>query len=119
MVLDDESTVCERLKEFFETKNMQVETFLDSETAIARLEEKRFDVVVTDLKMTPPDGIGVLKVVKERKLPTEVIIITGYRTFEATRGAEFIGAFGFVDKPFRMDDLAGMVTKAAKRARRR
>jgi len=118
MVLDDEPTVCERLKEFLESKEMRVETFVDSQKAVERLAEKRFDVVVTDLKMTPPDGIGVLKIVKDRQLSTQVIIITGYRTFEATRGAEFIGAYAFVDKPFRMEDLGNMVRKAAKRARR-
>lgn len=118
MVLDDEPTVCERLKEFLESKEMRVESFVDSQKAVERLAEKRFDVVVTDLKMTPPDGIGVLKIVKDRQLSTQVIIITGYRTFEATRGAEFIGAYAFVDKPFRMEDLGNMVRKAAKRARR-
>jgi len=97
---------------------MRVESFVDSQKAVERLAEKRFDVVVTDLKMTPPDGIGVLKIVKDRQLSTQVIIITGYRTFEATRGAEFIGAYAFVDKPFRMEDLGNMVRKAAKRARR-
>jgi len=118
MVLDDEPTVCERLKDFLEKKGMNVEAFIDSGTAVARLSQKQFQVVVTDLKMKGPTGLDVLVAVKKQKLPTQVIIITGYRTIEATRAAEFVGAYGFLDKPFQMDELYGLVEKAAKKARK-
>ena len=118
MVLDDEPTVCERLKDFLEKKGMTVEAFIDSSTAVERLSQKRFQVVVTDLKMKGPTGLDILVAVKKQNLPTQVIIITGYRTFEATRAAEFVGAYGFLDKPFHMDELHGMVEKAAKKARK-
>ncbi len=119
MVLDDEPTVGERLKEFLGKEGMAVETFVDSQAAVQRLAEKSFNVVVTDLKMKGPSGLDVLQAVKKRNLSTQVIIITGYRTIEAARGAEFIGAFGFVDKPFRLEDLGKMVKKAAKQSRKR
>jgi DNA-binding NtrC family response regulator len=118
MVLDDESTVCERLKDFLEKKGMMVETFVDSSTAVERLSQKRFQVVVTDLKMKGPTGLDILVAVKKQNLPTQVIIITGYRTFEATRAAEYVGAYAFLDKPFHMDELYALVEKAAKKARR-
>jgi len=51
MVLDDESIVCERLKEYFENNGLLVETFAVSQDAADRLTQKRFDVVVADLKM--------------------------------------------------------------------
>lgn len=118
MVLDDESTVCERLKDFLERKGIKVETFVDSSTAVERLSQKRFHVVVTDLKMKGPTGLDILVAVKKQNLPTQVIIITGYRTFEATRAAEYVGAYGFLDKPFHLDELYALVEKAAKKARR-
>jgi pyruvate,water dikinase len=118
LVLDDEATVGERLKEFLETKQMKVEAFTDSATAVARLAQKRFAVVVTDLKMKGPTGLDVLATVRDRGLPTQVIIITGFRTIEAAREAECVGAFGFLDKPFHLDDLYQMVKKAAKKAGR-
>jgi DNA-binding NtrC family response regulator len=116
MVLDDEFTVCERLKDFLEKKGMKVETFVDSGTAVERLAHKRFHVVVTDLKMKGPTGIDVLVAVKSQNLPTQVIIVTGYRTIEATRAAECVGAYGFLDKPFHLDQLHSMIKKAAKKA---
>jgi DNA-binding NtrC family response regulator len=118
MVLDDESTVCERLKDFLQKKGMKVETFVDSSAAVERLSQKRFHVVVTDLKMKGPTGLDILVAVKRRNLPTQVIVITGYRTIEATREAEYVGAYGFLDKPFHLDALLGLVKKAAKKASR-
>jgi pyruvate,water dikinase len=117
LVLDDEPIVGERLKEFLEKKGMSVETFTDSREALGRLGEKQFQVVVTDLKMKGPSGLEVLLEVKNRRLPTEVIVITGYRSIEAAREAECVGAFGFVDKPFRLEALHDLVAKAAKRSR--
>ena len=116
MVLDDEPTVCERLKDFFEKDGMKVETFTESSRAVERLAEQRFHVVVTDLKMKGPTGIDVLVAVKNQNLPTEVIVITGYRTMDVTRAAECVGAYAFLDKPFRLEQLRDLVKKAAKKA---
>jgi pyruvate,water dikinase len=118
MVLDDESTVCERLKEFLEKSGMKVETFIDSRAALERLSSKRFHVVVTDLKMAGPTGLDILFAVRDQNLSTQVIIITGYPTFEAARTAQFVGAYAFLDKPFRLEALRDLVKKAAKRARK-
>ena len=116
MVLDDEPTVCERLKDFFEKDGMKVETFTESSKAVERLAQQRFHVVVTDLKMKGPTGIDVLVAVKNLNLPTEVIVITGYRTMDVTRAAECVGAYAFLDKPFRLEQLRDLVKKAAKKA---
>ncbi|MBZ5614379.1 MAG: response regulator [Acidobacteriia bacterium] len=119
MVLDDEPTVCERLKDFLEKNGMKVETFTESSVAVERLAQQRFQVVVTDLKMKGPTGIDVLVAVKNQNLPTEVIVITGYRTMDATRAAECVGAYAFLDKPFHLEQLRDLVKKAAKKARSR
>ncbi len=116
MVLDDEPTVCERLRDFLQKNGMKVETFTESRAAVERLAQKRFHVVVTDLKMRGPTGIDVLVAVKNQKLPTEVIVITGYRTMDVTRAAECVGAYAFLDKPFHLQELRDLVKKAGKRA---
>jgi DNA-binding NtrC family response regulator len=118
MVLDDELTVCERLRDFLEQQGMKVETFADSQAAVERLAQKQFHVVVTDLKMKGPTGLDVLVAIRRQDLPTQVIVITGYRTLEATRAAECVGAFAFLDKPFHLEELGDLVKKAAKRTRK-
>jgi len=118
LVLDDEPTVGDRLKDFLEKKGMAVETFVDSAAAIERLASKHFDVVVTDLRMKGPTGLDVLVHVRQRNLPTQVIIITAFADFEAARGAEMVGVYEFVTKPFKMSDIHELVKKAAGKARK-
>jgi DNA-binding NtrC family response regulator len=115
LVLDDEVTVCQRLEEHLTAKGFRVETFTESPAALARLEEKVFDVVVTDLKMKGPDGMEVLRAIREKELPTQVIMISAYGSFEHAREAEYTGVFEYVAKPFRMSEISKLVRRAAKR----
>jgi DNA-binding NtrC family response regulator len=119
MVLDDERAVGERLKDYFEKQGMEVEAFLDSQTALDRLGEKKFDVVVTDLKMKGPSGLDVLVHVRKQGLPTQVIIITAFWNFEDALGAEVVGVFDCIHKPFKLKEIHELVKKAAKKARRK
>jgi DNA-binding NtrC family response regulator len=118
LVLDDEQIVCERLKDYLEKKDIYVEAFTDSQTALERLSEKKFDVIITDIKMKGPTGIDVLVQVQEKSYKSEVILITGYGSIETIRQAEYVGAFEYVSKPFQMSEIYSLVKKAAKKARR-
>jgi len=116
LVLDDEAIVCERLKAYLEGDGFQVETFIESQRAIDRLMEKTFDVVVTDLKMEGPTGLDVLQFVRNQGQGTEVIMITGYASIEAAREADYTGVYGFILKPFQLEEMGRLVKKAAKKA---
>lgn len=118
LVLDDEPLVCERLEEHLHKRGYRVEVFTESQRAIDRLAKKRFDVVITDLKMEGPSGLQVLRFVRDHSLGTQVIVITGYGSMDSAREAEYSGAFGFVHKPFRAKALEAMVRKAARQARK-
>jgi len=118
MVLDDERIVCERLRESLSKKGFAVETFTDSRQALDRLEAKRFDVVVTDLKMKGPTGLDMLHTLRETAPSTQVIIITGHATIESAHEAEWGGVFDFITKPFKAKELVSMVAKAARKAER-
>jgi DNA-binding NtrC family response regulator len=118
LVLDDEAIVCERLKDHFETKDLLVETFTDSEKAIERLKEKDFDVVVTDMKMPGPSGMDVLEFIKQNQPSTQVIIISAFSLADKFREAEAMGAYEYVTKPFQLSNLYNLVIKASKRAKK-
>lgn len=118
LVLDDEEIVCEQLKHHLEKRDFRVEPFTESEKALARLAEKDFDVVITDLKMKGPTGLDVLHIVRKQGQGTQVIMITGYATIEASREAEYGGVFDFITKPFQLDAVAKLAKKAGKKARR-
>lgn len=113
-IIDDEIVVCKRLQQYLSKEGHSVETFVDSRTAIERIDEKRFDIVVTDIRMDNIDGMEVLDRVVKKKEGTRVILITGYATIEIAREAQAKGAFDFISKPFRPQDLKEVIDKAAK-----
>ena len=112
LVLDDEPIVWDRLKDAFEKEGLEVEVFRDSSQAIERLKVQAFGVLVTDMKMSGPSGMDVLRFVKEKNPSTSVIVITGYATIETNYEAQALGADHFVPKPFKMKDLVKLVLKA-------
>ena len=113
MILDDEPIVGKRLKPPLTKSGFDVEVFLDPAEALARLDEKEFDIVVTDLRMEGVDGIHILEHIMENCEHTRVILITGYATVEVAREALVKGAFDFIAKPFKPRELTAVVNKAA------
>jgi DNA-binding NtrC family response regulator len=113
-IIDDEVVVCKRLQQVLTKAKYLVETFVDSRSAIERINEKTFDIVVTDIRMDNIDGMEVLRHVVEKGGTTKVILITGYATIEIARQAQARGAFDFVSKPFRPQELLEIIEKAAR-----
>jgi CheY-like chemotaxis protein len=113
MVVDDEPIVGKRLKPALTRYGYDVEVFDNPVKAIDRFDEKEFDVVVTDLRMEKLNGIEVLEHVRAKSANTKVIFITGYATVENAREALVKGAFDFIAKPFKPNDLGMAITKAA------
>lgn len=118
MVLDDEPIVGERLRDFLEKKGMSVETFTESPKAMDRLKEKTFDVIVTDIKMQGPTGIDILVAAKGLEVSPSVILITGYGSYETMRQADAVGAYDYICKPFKIEDLYKKIVGAANKAKK-
>jgi DNA-binding NtrC family response regulator len=111
LVVDDEPIVCERLKPALEKVGFYVETHTDSQNAIDRLAEEKFDVVVTDIKMKGPDGLAILHFVKQQSPSTHVVIITGFATVDSAREAMKSGAADFIAKPFKIRQLRDLILR--------
>jgi DNA-binding NtrC family response regulator len=113
MILDDEPIVGKRLKSALANYGFEVEVFENPTKALSRIEETKFDIVVTDLRMEEVDGIQVLEHIMSNCEHTRVILITGYATVEVAREALVKGAFDFIAKPFKPNDLRAVINKAA------
>lgn len=111
-IIDDEIVVCKRLQQYLSKAGHRVETFVDSQSAIERLDQKTFDVVVTDIRMDKIDGMEVLDHVLATRPGAKVILITGYATLEIAREAQAKGAYDFISKPFRPQDLQEVIDRA-------
>ena len=118
MLVDDEEIVCKRLKAALEKYGYVVDVFQSGGTAIERLKETQYDIVVTDIRMDDVDGLDVLKAVRKSSPRTKIIMITGYATAEVAREAQAKGAFAFIAKPFRPKDLQILLEKAARELRK-
>ena len=113
LVLDDEPIVGKRLQPALAKVGCDVEVFEAPAEALKRIAEKDFHVVVTDIRMEDIDGIEVLERVLSKRPETKVIMITGYATVEVAREALAKGAFDFIAKPFKPQELRDVIAKAA------
>ena len=113
LLLDDEPIVGRRLKPALDKIGCHVEVFENPKQAVARINEKEFDIVVTDIRMEEMDGIQVLEHVQAKWPRTKVILITGYAKMDLARDAMGKGVFDFIAKPFRPDDLRQIILNAA------
>jgi DNA-binding NtrC family response regulator len=113
LIVDDEPIVGERLNAFIKKDGHRVEAFVDPSAALKRLEEKDFDIVISDIRMGEIDGIQVMQKVFQKSRRTRVIMITGYATLELARESLTKGAFDFIAKPFKLKEIRRTIEKAA------
>jgi len=112
LVVDDEAIVCDRLKAFLEKDGHKVDTLVDPAEALRLIEKRKFDIVISDIRMGEIDGIQIMEKVFEKSRQTKVIVITGYATLELAREALTKGAFDFIAKPFKMKEIRATIIKA-------
>lgn len=114
LVLDDEPLVGKRLNVVLSKIGCEVEAFDDPRAALQRIDEKEFDIVITDVVMGDVDGLQVLERVQHKSPRSKVIIITAYAMMGMARRAMAKGAFDFVAKPFVPNEMRVVVAKAAR-----
>jgi DNA-binding NtrC family response regulator len=112
MVIDDEKIVGDMAKLSLEQEGYHVETFLNAEPALARLQEGKFDVIVTDYKMKGIDGMEVLRIVKKEHPGTPVIMITAFANLDAAIEALRGDVHDFFPKPVRIKELKESIKRA-------
>jgi len=112
LVVDDEPTIRDILRDFLVMEGLEVTVASDGETAVSLLASREFDVVVTDLKMREIGGIEVLEATRARWPNAAVVLMTGYGTVEVAIEAMKKGAFDFLLKPFKAPDLVRVVRRA-------
>ena len=105
LLLDDEPIVVERVKASLEMAGYQVDSFTSSKNVTDILKKVKYDILITDLKMSSPDGMEVLKIAKQLQPEVKAIIITGFATIQTAEFAKKMGAVEFIAKPFKLSQL--------------
>ncbi len=112
LVVDDEKIIRESLFSWFENEGYKVETAPDGETGLEKFQNKKFDILLVDLKLPGINGLQVLKEVKEISKDTIVIMITAFASVSTAIAALKEGAYDYVTKPVDPDELTLLVEKA-------
>jgi len=117
LIVDDEENIRFTLKKFLITEGYEAETADNYSQAVAKLKETDFDLIFVDIILKGKTGIDILKEVHKRKLLFLVVVITGAPTIETASDALRLGAFDYLTKPVRQDNLL-QVTRSALRYKR-
>ena len=112
LVVDDEQSMREFLEIFFRGEGYDVTTAADVDSAMIAVDADDFDVVISDIQMPERSGLDLLHAVKETAPQTVVIMITAFATTETAITAMKQGAYDYVTKPFKVDELRLVVEKA-------
>lgn len=112
LVVDDDPVIRKGLKRILEKEDYEVEVFASGHLAIEELQQKGFDLVITDLKMPGMSGMEVLKSISILQPDVPIILITGYSTVETAVEAMKKGAVDYIAKPFSPTDITAKVSQA-------
>jgi DNA-binding NtrC family response regulator len=115
LIVDDERVALKNLEHVMKKEGYEVVATESGPVALKKIEELSFDVILTDFKMEKVDGMQILE--KSRRLypDTEVIMITGYATLESAVKAMKEGAFSYIAKPFKLDEVRSIVKEAVEK----
>ena len=111
LIVDDLLSIHEMLEAVIQPTGYTTAFATDGAAGLVRYKEEKFDVVLADIDMKPVDGITLLKQLKEYDANAVVIIMTAYASTESAIQALKFGAFDYLQKPFRVDELIGTLKR--------
>jgi DNA-binding NtrC family response regulator len=111
LIVDDQESILDVLSIMLQREGYEVVTALSGEAALEIVRNEGIDLAIADIKMMPMDGIAVLEGIKGIDPEIVVIMMTAYASIQTAIGAMKKGAFEYVMKPFKMDELRLLVQR--------
>ncbi|MCC5789476.1 MAG: sigma-54-dependent Fis family transcriptional regulator [Opitutales bacterium] len=111
LIVDDLSSIHELLETVLKPTGHELVFETDGEQAVNRYKSQDFDIVLSDISMQPMDGITMLHHIKEYDPNCVVVMMTGYASTETAIKALKLGAFDYIKKPFKVDELLGTLNR--------
>jgi len=112
LVVDDEQQIRDLVAKTLSTADYDVDTAPDGPSAIDRLKNTDYDLLITDLKMPGMDGLSVIREARQRSAELPIIIITGFSTEASAIEAINLGVCGYLTKPFRLPRVLAVAARA-------
>jgi DNA-binding NtrC family response regulator len=111
LVIDDEQSIRDLLRDFLQTKGFEVSTASDGESGLTLLKESTFDLFLLDLMMPGISGLDVLRQRESEKIDIPCIVITAHASVQTAVEAMKLGAFDYISKPFVLEDIHLAITR--------
>jgi nitrogen regulation protein NR(I) len=112
LVVDDEESIRELLKDFLESKGYEVAIAADGESGLKMLREDKFDLMLMDVMMPGMSGLDVLRETAAEKVEVPVIMMTAYASVQTAVEAMKLGAYDYITKPFVLEDILHAIKRA-------
>lgn len=117
LIVDDEKIALKNLEHIMKKEGYEVTGTQSGTNALKILDDQEFDIILTDLRMDKVDGIQILQRCRELYPDAEVIMITGYATIETAIQAMKHGAYYYIAKPYKLDEVRKVVSEAIEKVR--
>ena len=114
LIIEDELSLSTILKKLFQKKGYEVEAASDGELALRKLEQQDFDVVILDINLPSVSGLDLMQTIRKSKPKLSFIVMTAQDTMKNAVEAMKRGAFDYLTKPFDLEELETLVSKALK-----
>jgi len=112
LVIDDDAVARELLADALKKDGHEVESFSNGADALARGQQAMFDLVLTDIRMGTVDGLTVLREFKRFSPDTSIVLLTAFGSLEGAIEGIKQGAFDYLAKPFRKEEVKLVVQRA-------
>ncbi|MBA4416633.1 MAG: DNA-binding response regulator [Syntrophus sp. (in: bacteria)] len=112
IIVEDEESILSVLTEFLVSNGYEVDPFLESKKALIALKNNNYQVLITDMMMPKIDGLQLINFIQKEFIDTLGIVITGYGTLETAITAMRCGAFDYILKPFKFEEVLTVVESA-------
>ncbi|MFZ2053859.1 MAG: response regulator [Candidatus Aminicenantales bacterium] len=115
LIVDDEKNIRLTMSQALESLGVGIETAVNGEEALSKLQEKDFGLIILDLKLPGIEGMEVLRRLEEIRPDVKVIIVTAYGTIDSAVEAMKLGAADYVQKPFAPAEIRELVSRVIDR----
>jgi DNA-binding NtrC family response regulator len=112
LLVDDEAAALKNLSHLLRKEGYEITACQSGAAGLKELQQHEFELLLTDLRMKGVDGMALLRRAKELQPECEVIVITGHATLDSAVEAMKEGAFHYVAKPYRLDEVRQVVKGA-------
>jgi DNA-binding NtrC family response regulator len=117
LIVDDQINTCKSLQAILKKSGYQSDYTLNAAEALKRVQERQYDIAISDIRMPGMDGMQLLEELKKVQPSLVVIMITGYATIKSAVEAIQKGAYDYLPKPFTPDEVRVIIERAAERSR--